>query len=118
MIASLFFRIFSKRYRVLLHGQNFSIQFDDKPEDACFFTTRYISAIDEIEAKERARTVVLNELEHRLKVDINQQLNSLQNPASLVIEEINQVKWHAGMFRIQRGFTFYAVDDDESHKQE
>ncbi|MBL8712861.1 MAG: hypothetical protein JNM12_08170 [Alphaproteobacteria bacterium] len=114
MIASIFSRIFLKRYRARLHGQNFRIQFDGKLENACFITTRYISAMDETQAKELAKTVVLHELAHRLNVDIEQQLNSRQNPASLVVEEIYQVKWRAGRLRIQRGFTFYECEDHKS----
>ncbi|MCC7035756.1 MAG: hypothetical protein IT560_00445 [Alphaproteobacteria bacterium] len=107
-----------KRYGVLLEGINFQAQLGDSPQKLCFFTTRFVSASDEIHAAERAKTLVLNELSHRLSVDTHQQLNAAQNPASLIVEKVYQAKWHARMFSRQRGFTFYAAEDDNKKNSE
>lgn len=49
------------KYRIFIEGKNFLIEFDDKPKNMGFFTTRYVEAIDHAEAENKAIELIKND---------------------------------------------------------
>ena len=93
-----------KRYRVMLHGQNFRLAIDGIPKRENFVTTRFVDASDEGIAAERAKSLVWKEFANQQKTD--------DDPPTLEVLKINQTNWFRSRFRKQAGYTFYGDEGE------
>ena len=101
-----------KNYSVLLHGKNFILKFDEKPQRFGFYTTRFVRADDEREAEKIAVDLIRNSRDLKMAV-----LNEKNDPPMIYLKEISEISFLT--YRIRKpgkGFTFYP--EDESNEPE
>jgi hypothetical protein len=94
-------RLFSKRFRVLLKGDGFLIIVNDELQRVGFFTTRVLDAA----TSEAAATIALRIL--WLDERLESRRNLPEDPASLRVEEVEEVSWFFRRFRPPSGFSFF-----------
>lgn len=93
---------FRKRYRVLIHGQNFfSIGLNGTLQAVGFWATRFVDST----SKENAMLLVIENIEHDVK--IRSLTSSLGNPSLIEIDEIEEVGFWVRRFKPVKGYTFY-----------
>lgn len=92
------------KYRILIHGKNFMLKFEESIKLYGFYTTRYIEAKDSELAKEYALDLIRNELREHV-------LNEQANPPIMYIEEAVEIESFEGISVPGKGFTFYPDDD-------
>jgi hypothetical protein len=97
-----------KRFKVLVHGQNFWIPIDGKITPANFYTTRYVDAKDPLNAGE----LVVESLFKEEKLTVRQ--NPPDAPPTIKAEKVEEVGWSSKRFGTALGFTFYIEDKDGS----
>jgi hypothetical protein len=91
-------------YRVLLHGRNFWLQFEDRRERMGFFTTRFVEARN----PEKAEHAALDLLRGEGKLH---PLNDRRDPPRIFIDEIEEVD-PADVPPVVHSFTFFLDERD------
>lgn len=92
----------TKKYRVLLKGENFLVECDGTVERWGFYTTRFVEAVDEDHAEQTAVDLIRNDA--RLREAVH---NERSDPPMIFLEEIDEI----ATFESQgAGYTFYKDD--------
>ena len=97
-----------KKYKVLVHGQNFLLDVDGKVKKVGFYTTRFLEANDDQEAEENAISTLRNDPTLRSGV-----LNEKSDAPMLYVEEIAELDSFEGLTLPGTGFSFYTRDEAE-----
>ena len=100
-------RILSKKYKILIEGNNFKISIDGIPQKYGFFTTRYVEAIDEEEAKRKVIDLVKSEIGSYI-------LNNPEDPPYIEFEENLEIESFMDSNVPGSGFTWFEMDGDKS----
>ncbi len=99
----------SKKYKVLVRGDNFLLNLDGKNQKLGFYTTRFVEAQNEEDAEERA--IVLLRDDSKLRSGV---LNEQSDSPVMFAEEIVELKSFDGLKTPGTGFTFYPKENEES----
>ena len=99
----------SKKYKVLVRGENFLLNVDGKNQKLGFYTTRFVEAQKEEGAEEMAIAVVRDDPKLRSGV-----LNELSDPPVMFAEEIVELKSFDGLKIPRTGFVFYPQENEKS----
>jgi hypothetical protein len=93
------------RYRVIIHGRNFRLNFEGKWEKMGFYTPRFVNATDPLLAEHTA----LEEFRHRAKYRdlMEATLNSDSDPPTLCGEDIEEVGADMGVNQRPAGLALY-----------
>ncbi len=94
------------KYRVFIEGKNFLIEFDDKPKNTGFFTTRYVEAVDSAEAENKAIELIKNDSDLRSTI-----LNEPNDPPKMYVEEIEELASFEGFEIPGTGYTFFEEEE-------
>src|SRR5436309_13580 len=95
------------RFRVMLRGDGFRNLIEGQEKPIGFFTTRYVDAVSELEARERAVAVLKSERKFRC---VSRSLSS----ENVVVEKIAQVSFWTHRFPRRLGFTFFIWEQQET----
>jgi hypothetical protein len=96
----------SKKYKVLVHGDNFLFSLEGKALKFGFYTTRFVEALNEEDAEEKAIALLGDDSSLRSCV-----LNEQTDSPLMFAEEIVEVKSFDGFETPGTGFSFYATKD-------
>jgi hypothetical protein len=98
-----------KRYRVILNGQNFSMDNGNGAEKIGFYTTRWVKAESPEKAELAAVELVKNDssLKHSVQ-------NEKSDPPTIFLEELSEVGWFEFFRRNPGGgYTFYPENGEK-----
>jgi hypothetical protein len=95
-------------FAVMLRGENFVIEVDEKPARLGFFTTRWVRAPTPEEAELAAVALVKNDQTLVTRVDRDAAVTPL-----LYAESIERRPWWQG-FRSGSGYSFWCMDSEQS----
>lgn len=100
-------RIFSRRFRVLIHGKNLVAVVGEQAKRVGFFAMRFVDAPNECAAEAVAVK--------RIKSDpkISSFVNPLKDPTIIEVEQIDEVHFWRKRLLPARGFTFYIGESEE-----
>lgn len=98
------------KYRVLFHGKNFQIENEGKLIKRGFFTTRFIEAKNKKEAGQNAIRMAWKELQTSP--------DNSKDPATIEVEEIDELESFGDIPVPGKGFTFYIVDEKAPNKKQ
>jgi len=100
------------RYRVLIHGRNFRLNFDGRWQKTGFYTPRFADAPDAL----LAAHVALEDFRHSQKYQelVEGSLNGSNDCSELNAEEIEEVRLDAGFDSALPGLAFYNEDEAEN----
>jgi hypothetical protein len=100
-----------KKFRAFIHGKNFAIREDDRPDPHMrgFYTTVYVEAAD-LPAAELAAVEVLRQDEQLRATTCNDR----SDRPILDVEEIQEIESFEGLRLPRTGFVFYEETDGES----
>lgn len=94
-----------KKFRVLLRGENFRMNFEGTVKRLGFYTTRFVEASDDDTAGQSAVESVRKDDQLRQAV-----LNDRSDPPMIFAEEIEELASFGPDDGPSRGFTFYEDD--------
>ena len=94
-----------KKYKVLLLGENFEVNFEGKIENLGFYTTRVVAANSEEEAENKA-VQSIREDEHLIAMMLK---NSAYEP-KIYLEEIEIIPWWKRIGK--QGYSFFPMDSE------
>lgn len=94
------------KYKILLRGENFPINLDSKLSLLGFYTTRTVSAQNEIEAENSAVLLIKSDSSLLASID-----NSIPSSPMIYMENIILVKWWNRLGGA--GYTFFPMDEAE-----
>jgi hypothetical protein len=96
-----------KKYKVMVEGVNFLVEMDSEVRKYGFFTTRFVEALDQDDAKGR----VIEMLRVELKTLVQ---NKKSDSPMMFVEEIEELETF-GKFKVPgAGFTWYP-EEREGH---
>jgi hypothetical protein len=98
-----------RKYRVFVRGQNFLFDLDGKVKRFGFYTTRFVEANDELEARQSAITMLRQDPKL-----LGTMLNEEFDAPMLFTEEIAELDSFDGVTLPGPGFAFYPDDEDEA----
>jgi hypothetical protein len=90
------------KYRVLMNGENFLLNFDGRPQKLGFYVTRFVDAAD-AEGAECAAVALLRE-DAALKGLV---LNGRDDPPVLNADEVEEVEECDAEEHVDTGFSWY-----------
>jgi hypothetical protein len=91
-----------KKYKVLVRGENFLINFEDKDQKLGFYTTVFVEGKDEEQAEQRAIALLRNDKEFRRSV-----LNEQSDAPMMFVDEIDELGSFDGVNLPRTGFSFF-----------
>ena len=91
-----------KKYKVLLQGDNFLLDFDGKPEKHGSYTTIFVEAIDPEEAEKISINLIRNDPDLKAAV-----LNRQDDPPMIYTNEVNELISFEDIEPLGGGYTFY-----------
>lgn len=92
-----------RKYRVLINGENFLLNFDGRVQKMGFYTNRFVEADNPEDAEQVA--IEMMRREDKLKQIV---LNDQNDPPKLFVEEIAEVE----QLETQQGLSFYSEDEN------
>lgn len=99
----------SKKYKVLVRGDNFLFNVGGTDQKLGFYTTRFVEAENEEQAEEKVIALLRDDPTLRGSV-----LNEQSDSPLMFAEEVVELKSFDGLKVPGGGFTFYPKDSDES----
>jgi hypothetical protein len=93
------------KYSVILRGENFLIQFEDKIENLGFYTTRVVKANSAEEAESRAIDLIRNDEGLTSMVQRSSDINP-----KIYLESIKMASWWKRLGG--KGYTFWPMDSE------
>lgn len=102
------FRGRMRHFSVMLNGLNFLLETDGILKKYGFFTTRYVEALDEIEAEQRAVDLIRSD--NDLKAAVR---NPKDDPPQLRLDSISELSDFKDMHPPGEGYSFYPEDQIE-----
>ena len=99
----------SKKYKVLVRGENFLMNLDGKNQRLGFYTTRFVEAQNEEGAEEKAIALLRDDPKLRSSV-----LNDQSDAPVMFAEEIVELTSFDGLKMPGTGFVFYPKESEES----
>lgn len=99
----------SKKYKVLVRGENFLLNVDGKNQKLGFYTTRFLEAQNEEGAEEMAIALVRDDPKLRSGV-----LNEQSDTPVMFAEEIVELESFDGREIPRTGFVFYPEEKEKS----
>lgn len=100
-------------YRVLIHGQNFFIEYEGQTRPFGFYTTRFVTAEDH-DLAEAAAVQMLRDLE-----SLREMVKNPENDRpELVIEETEELQSLEGISELEPGLAWYDPEQDESEEED
>ena len=91
-----------KKYKALIRGENFLINFDGKKQRLGFYTTVFVEAENEDDAEQRS--IGLLRTDSKLREST---LNRKADPPTMYVEEIEEVESFDGLTPPRTGFSFF-----------
>lgn len=92
----------SKKYSVIVRGENFMLHYDGEEELFCFVTTRNVKSSSVEDAKKIAINLI--ERDGELKILMSQKQSNI-NPPRLFVEEMYELSWWKRLGG--SGYTFF-----------
>lgn len=96
-----------RKFRILLKGENFLMEFESAPKRLGFYVVRVVEAADEADAELRAVEMLRRDPKLRGQV-----LNDPSDPPMLFAEEIAETEADDEYETSPPGFIFYDASDD------
>lgn len=96
-----------KKFRVLVEGVNFLIEMDNELRKYGFYTTRFVTAEDEVQAEKLAVEMLRFELRNSVR-------NDKSDSPVMFVEEIEELKSFDQVDTPGTGFVWY-TDEREGH---
>ena len=90
------------KYRVLLNGQNFLLNFDGLPQKLGFYVTRFVDAADDEEAEKAAVALLRDDASLKGLV-----LNGRDDPPMLYADEVEELAAYDPEEHVNTGFSWY-----------
>ena len=95
-----------KKYKVLLNGQNYLLDFDGELRKFGFHTTRFVKASNQKEAETKAIALI-----HRDPTLVQNVLNGSKDPTTIKVDGAKSVGIFDLFFKKQDRFRFYIEDE-------
>jgi hypothetical protein len=90
------------RYRVLINGENFLLNFDGRPRKSGFYVTRFVDAADSEDAENAAVASLRDDAALKGLV-----LNSRDDPPTLYADEVEELEAYDPDENVDTGFSWY-----------
>jgi hypothetical protein len=94
------------KYRVLINGENFLLNFDGQLQKLGFYVTRVVDARNPDEAELAAVNLVREDA--HLKGNV---LNERDDPPTLFADEIEEIEKSDGAENVNTGFSWFTDDE-------
>lgn len=90
------------KYRVLISGENFLLNFDGRPRKSGFYVTRFVDAADAEEAENAAVALLRNDAALKGLV-----LNSRDDTPMMYAEEVEELEAYDPEENVDTGFSWH-----------
>ena len=90
------------KYRVLISGENFLLNFDGRPQKLGFYVTRFVDAADAEDAENAAVALLRDDAALKGLV-----LNSRDDPPMLYADEVEELEAYDPKENVDTGFSWY-----------
>ncbi len=94
------------KYRVLINGENFFLNFEGRPQKLGFYVTRFVDAQD-AEGAEKAAVDLIRE-DAWLKGNV---LNNRDDPPMLYADEVKELEAYDPEENVDTGFSWYTAGE-------